>query len=346
MTIQVISLDRPGAFRLATQPAPEAPGPNEALVRVHAVGVCGTDIHAFYGRQPFFEYPRILGHELGVEIVAVGPNEAGLAPGDRCSVEPYLNCGACVACRQGRTNCCVKLLTLGVHTDGGMRELIALPVNKLHRSAALSYEQLALVETLAIGCHAVNRAQLREGEWALVIGAGPIGLATMQFAHLAGARVIALDISPRRLEFCRAQGTADYLVEGGDGAPAEIERLTGGEMATAVFDATGSLQSMARAFDYAAHTARITLVGLAQGDVSFHDPSFHRRELTINATRNAVAADFRRIIDLIERGRIDTQPWITHRATPRELVADFEQWQRPEAGLVKAMVAMAPEAGA
>jgi 2-desacetyl-2-hydroxyethyl bacteriochlorophyllide A dehydrogenase len=343
MNIQTISLDRPGAFRLTTQPEPAAIGPGEALLRVHRVGVCGTDIHAFYGRQPFFEYPRILGHELGVEVVAVGPNDAGLRPGDRCAVEPYLNCGACVACRQGRTNCCVKLLTLGVHTDGGMRELVVLPANKLHRSQKLSYEQLALVETLAIGCHAVNRAQLREGEWALVIGAGPIGLATMQFAHLAGARVIALDISPRRLEFCRSQGTAAHIIEGGDNALAKVEELTGGELATAVFDATGNLQSMARAFDFAAHTARVTLVGLAQGDVSFHDPSFHRRELTINATRNAVAGDFTRIIDLIERGQIDTQPWITHRATPTELVADFETWQRPEAGLVKAMIAMAGE---
>lgn len=341
MAIQVISLDRPGAFRLASEPEPAAIGPDEALLRVHRVGVCGTDVHAYYGRQPFFDYPRILGHELGVEVVAIGPNVANVAVGDRCAVEPYLNCGACVACRQGRTNCCVRLQTLGVHTDGGMRELIVLPANKLHPSAKLSYEQLALVETLAIGCHAVNRAQLGAGEWALVIGAGPIGLAAMQFAHLAGARVVALDISPGRLEFCRTQGTAAHLVEGGDDALAAIAELTGGEGATAVFDATGNLQSMARAFDFAAHTGRVTLVGLAQGDVSFHDPSFHRRELTINATRNAVAADFTRIIALIEDNRIDTQPWITHRATPAELVADFEQWQRPEAGLLKAMVAMA-----
>src|SRR3954466_4668406 len=155
--MKTIILQEPGKFRLDESAA--APGAGElaaggALVRVRRVGICGTDLPAFRGRQPFFTYPRILGHELGVEVVAIDPassKEFDIRPGDRCAVEPYLNCGACVACRAGKTNCCVKLQCLGVHTDGGMRELIRVPARKLHKSAKLTLEQLALVETLGIG---------------------------------------------------------------------------------------------------------------------------------------------------------------------------------------------------
>ena len=340
--MQTIILDQPGQFRLTSTAAPEAPGPGEALVRVQRVGICGTDLHAFRGTQPFFSYPRILGHELGVEVLALDPavRETSIAIGDRCSVEPYLHCGTCGACRRGRQNCCVQLQVLGVHTDGGMREYIGVPIAKLHRSAALSYEQLALVETLAIGAHAVQRAQIEPGEWALVIGAGPIGLATMQFAGLAGARVIALDLNAERLEFCHAHGLAAHTINGHDYPLAALQELTGGELATAVFDATGNLLSMARAFEYVAHAGRLTFVGLAQGDVTFHDPSFHRREITILASRNALPADFRRIIGQIEAGAINTQPWITHQANCATMIETFATWLQLETGVIKAMLVM------
>ena len=162
--MKTIVLEKPGSFQLTERPSPGDPAPGQALVRIHRVGVCGSDIHAFKGNQPFFTYPRVVGHELGVEIVAVGPNEKGLAVGDRCAVEPYLHCGRCIACRRGKTNCCVALQVLGVHTDGGMCEFIAVPVGKLHRSRTLSPDQLALVEMLTIGAHAVRRAQLEPGE--------------------------------------------------------------------------------------------------------------------------------------------------------------------------------------
>src|SRR6266568_2831151 len=174
--MKTVVLEKPGLLAIESDHLPPISSPDEALVRVHRVGICGTDMHAYRGRQPFFSYPRILGHELGVEIVEIGENEAGLQAGDRCAVEPYLNCGHCIACRRGKTNCCVDLKVLGVHTDGGMREYITVPVEKLHRSDRLPYEQLALVETLGIGAHAVERAQLERQEFALVVGAGPIGL--------------------------------------------------------------------------------------------------------------------------------------------------------------------------
>lgn len=337
--MQTIILEQPGQFMLSQTPEPPAPGPYEALVRVHRVGICGTDIHAFHGRQPFFSYPRILGHELGVEVVAIGGAAQGLAVGDRCAVEPYLNCGTCLACRRGRTNCCANLQVLGVHVDGGMREYLVVPAAKLHRSAQLSFEQLALVETLGIGAHAVARANLEPGEWVLVVGVGPIGLTTMQFARLAGAHVIALDVSASRLEFCRTQGMAEHTVLASTRTLEQLLELTNGDLPTAVFDATGNAQSMTRSFDYLANSGRLTFVGLVQSEISFNDPAFHRRELTLLATRNALAADFTRIIGLLEAGQIDTQVWITHRAASAELITAFPTWLQPEAQLIKGVVA-------
>lgn len=339
--MQTLVLDQPGHLGLTETAPPRTLEPGEALLRVHTVGICGTDLHAFKGDQPFFSYPRILGHELGVEVLALGPGAAGrgVQVGDRCAVEPYLNCGRCVACRRGRTNCCTALRTLGVHTDGGMREQIALPVAKLHRSDTLSYEQLALVEMLGIGAHAVARATIEPGEWALVIGAGPIGLSAMTFAREAGARVIALDLDAGRLAFCRAALGIEHTIQAGADAADALRALTDDELPTVAFDATGSSRSMMGAFDLVAHGGRLVFVGLFQGDVTFHDPDFHRREQTLLASRNAVASDFTRIIAALESGRIDLAPWISRRATPEEVPGAFAGWTDPAAGVIKALVA-------
>jgi 2-desacetyl-2-hydroxyethyl bacteriochlorophyllide A dehydrogenase len=337
--LKTITLLQPGEFELSDTPKPSAPGPGEAIVRVHRVGICGTDLHAFRGRQPFFNYPRILGHELGVEVMALGEGDAcGLKRGDRCAVEPYLNCGTCIACRRGKTNCCATLKVLGVHTDGGMRDLITVPAHKLHRSETLSLEQLALVETLSIGAHAVDRAAIEPGEWALVIGAGPIGLATMQFAAAAGARVIALDVNSERLSFCREKLHVEETVFGGDAAADQVRAITGGDMATAVFDATGNAESMKGAFQYVASSGRLVFVGLVLSDITFYDPDFHRKEITLLATRNSTGRDFKRIIALLESGKIDTSPWITHRSSAAEMPEAFPTWLDPASGIIKAVV--------
>ena len=338
--MRAIRLEEPGRLALLSTEPPASPlGTDEALVRVRRVGVCGTDIHAFGGRQPFFSYPRILGHELGVEVLEVGSEVTNVRPGDKCAVEPYLNCQTCIACRRGKPNCCAALQVLGVHTDGGMREQLVLPARKLHSSGSLSLDQLALVETLAIGAHAVSRAQLEAGEWVLVVGAGPIGLTAMQFAIEAGARVIALDINARRLSFCCEQLGVEQSINAREEDVAEkLRAITDGDGPTAVFDATGSAQSMAASFGYPAHGGRLIFIGLCQGEVAFDDPSFHRRELSLLGSRNALPGDFARIIALIEAGRIDTNPWITHRAAFEEAVEQFPLWVKPESGVLKAMI--------
>ena len=338
--MDAIILQQPRQFIRAALPEPGAPPEGEAVVRVHRVGICGSDISGYLGKMPFYSYPRIPGHELGVEVVAVGQGVSNVKPGDRCSVEPYMNCQACFACRAGRGNCCENLKVLGVHTDGGMRSRFIVPARKLHKSDKLSLEQLALVETLAIGCHAVNRAAPRPDEHTLVIGAGPIGLSVIEFLKLAGARITVLDLNEKRLAFCRDTMKVHHILqpnpEGSD--LLELEELGGGHLPTLVIDATGSAKSMSDAFNYVGHTGRMVYVGIVTADVSFSDPLFHAREMTLYASRNALPDDFSRIIRLIEEGRIDTRPWITHHTRFESLIEDFPAYTRPETGAIKAMV--------
>ena len=338
--MKTIVLETPGQLRLMETAEPGAPGVGEALVQVKRVGICGTDLHAFRGRQPFFSYPRILGHELGVEVIALGDTETAhtLQVGDICAVEPYLNCGVCSACRRGKTNCCQKLQVLGVHIDGGMRDYITVPIHKLHKAQGASIEHLAVVEMLCIGAHAVQRAQITPGENALVIGAGPIGLATLQFAQLAGAEVICLELNPNRIDFCRHNLGVTRFINTTEDVPAKLQDLLGGEMPTLVFDATGNPQSMMGAFHYVAHGGKLVFVGLVQGDLSFNDPYFHSHELTLLATRNATSADFAYVVDCLNQGKIQLDPWITHHAAPEELIEVFPTWLDPASGVVKAMV--------
>ncbi|MCB0105376.1 MAG: zinc-binding alcohol dehydrogenase family protein [Caldilineaceae bacterium] len=337
--MKTIILNTPGQFTLTDTAAPTAPGPGEALVRVRRVGICGTDLHAFRGRQPFFTYPRILGHELGVEIVELGQGDQPpqLTVGDICAVEPYLNCGVCSACRRGKTNCCTKLQVLGVHTDGGMREYITVPIHKLHKAEGATVEQLAVVEMLCIGAHAVRRAQLEPGEQVLVIGAGPIGLGTAAFAQLAGAEVTMLEMNDRRVEFCQRHLGINNFVAPGEDVPQQLAQLLG-DAPTTVFDATGNVNSMKQAFHYPAHGGKLVFVGLVQDDITFHDPYFHSHELTLYATRNATAADFAHVVDALNGGKIDLNPWLTHQASPEEMIEVFPTWLDPATGVVKAML--------
>lgn len=338
--MKAISLEAPQHFKRIEVAAPEQPGPGEALVRVHNVGICGTDISGYLGKMPFFSYPRIPGHELGVEVLAVADDVSGVKPGDRCSVEPYINCQNCYACRRGHTNCCENHQTLGVHCDGGLRPRFLLPTRKLHISRKLSFEQLALVETLAIGCHAVDRSGLKREESCLIVGAGPIGLATLEFAKLTGAKIIMLDVNAARLDFCRKVMGVKHTIVSSEKTENELRDLTDGHLPDVVIDATGNSGSMSNAFGLITHAGRLVFVGITTDEVRFRHALFHRPEGTLLCSRNALSKDFARIIELIEAGQLDTGPWITHRTGFDELIDVFPSYTRPETGVIKAVVAV------
>ncbi|MBP84313.1 MAG: alcohol dehydrogenase [Verrucomicrobiales bacterium] len=308
-----VRLAQPGKFDLVANSLSDPPE-GEARIRIRRIGICGTDIHAFHGRQPFFEYPRILGHELAAEIVALnGPSE--LITGDLVTVEPYLNDPNSPASQTGKTNCCESLQVLGVHIDGGMRSEINVPISKLHRAASASVDQLALVEMLCIGCHAVNRSQSNKVDNALILGAGPIGLSALSFLQTRTKNIAVADLDEGRLQFCREAFDVEHTIKvtPGESLERSLREAFGGRLPDVIFDATGNRDSMLSSFEMAAHGGRIVFIGLFQGRVEFDDPNFHKRELTLMASRNAVSAEFKEVIQAMESGQINTDPWITHR---------------------------------
>jgi len=312
--------------------------PGESLIKIKRIGICGTDLHAFEGTQPFFSYPRILGHELAGELIE--PNGAsGFEKGEEVTFIPYFNCGKCIACRSGKPNCCTSIEVCGVHIDGGMVEYLSVPQYSLVHGDGLSFDELALVEPLAIGAHGVARAGVQPGEYVLIIGAGPIGLGTMEFARIAGGKVIAMDMNEARLNFCRDRLKVDHVINVvSDDVMARLIEITGGDMRTVVIDCTGSLRAINNGFQYMAHGARYVLVGLQKGEISFSHPEFHKREATLMSSRNATRADFEHVIASMKKGLVDPTNYITHRVCFKEVINDFESWLDPSRGVIKAMV--------
>ncbi|MFK0520734.1 zinc-binding alcohol dehydrogenase family protein [Paenibacillus illinoisensis] len=311
---------------------------HEAIVSIKRIGICGTDLHAYQGNQPFFTYPRILGHELSGIIDDIGPNTAGLQVGDQVSIIPYLHCGHCIACRTGKTNCCASMQVMGVHVDGGMRERISVPVSHLIKAEGLTLDETAMVEPLSIGAHAVRRAGVQPGEQIIVIGAGPIGLGVMAFAKQAGARVIAIDRNLDRLELSRTWAGADVVIQATDQVVERVAEVTAGDYATAVFDATGNVQSMNEAIQYVAHGGQLIYVGLVKADITFHDPEFHKREMSILGSRNATRADFEQVISTLRQKKLSMDGYITHREPLTELPSAMDKWLLPDTHVVKAIV--------
>lgn len=326
-------LERPGLLKWADVSEP-VPSTGEALVRVHSCGVCGTDIHALAGRQPFFSYPRRLGHELCVEVVSA--DGTSLRPGDLCAVEPYYFCRNCPACKAGKTNCCSNLQVLGVHIDGGHAPLITVPVDKLHRSTSLLPEQIALVEPLVIGAHGVERAGCAPGEPTAIIGMGPIGLAAAIFARASGANLALVDMQSDRLAFACDQMQLGKAIQPGSDLVAQLQAHFG-QLPSVVIDATGNPASMKATFRLAEHGGRIVFVGLFTGDVTFDDPNFHRRELTLLASRAGLTGTFRDVIRAMEEKRVDGMPLITHRFGFAHAAERLPELHR-EPGLVKAII--------
>jgi len=333
--VKYIVCDKPGEFVLKEKKAP-IPGRNEALLAVKKVGICGTDLHAYSGNQAFFTYPRILGHELAAEVLEIEENPKNIKKGDKVVIMPYVSCGKCIACRNGKTNCCSNIKVLGVHTDGGMQEQITVRTDLLIPANQLSYDEMAIVEPLAIGAHAIRRAGLKKGEFVVVVGCGPIGIGIIKLAQLAGSKVIALDTNQARLAYAKKEIGADYVVNVTDDPVSKIEEITKGDLATAVFDATGHKGALETGIDYMAHGGRYVLVGLSKGDLVFTHPKIHAKESTIMCSRNATIEDFEHVIEVLPQ--FPTASFITHNVPFSEMIANFDSWTKPETGVIKATV--------
>ncbi len=310
------------------------------LLKIRNIGICGTDLHAFEGTQPYFEYPRVLGHELSAEI-AEANGTPGFRRGDQVTVLPYLSCGHCIACRNGKPNCCATIRVCGVHIDGGMAEYFSVPTGSLVHGAGLPLEHLAVVEPLAIGAHGIRRAGIRAGETVLVTGAGPIGIAAMEFARLAGAHVIAMDTNPQRLAVCREKKYAAFTVNPKDGnAREQVREITHGDMATLVVDATGNQAAINNGIEYLAHGGRYVLIGLQKDNLIFSHPEFHKRESTLMSSRNATRQDFEYVIDCISQGLIRPAAYISGTIPFNEVAEAFPRLLQPSGNIIKMVIEM------
>ncbi len=312
--------------------------PGHSILKIKRIGICGTDLHAYEGTQPYFNYPRTLGHELAADLIEADGAD-GFVPGEAVTIIPYFNCGECIACRNNKPNCCTSINVFGVHSDGGMAEYISVPSYSLVKSEGLGYDELALIEPLAIGAHGVGRANILKDEFVLIIGAGPIGLGTMQFARIAGAKVIALDINKNRLQFCKDKLNVEYTINASlNNVFKNLHEITKGDMPTVVIDATGNRKAINNALQYLAHGGRFILIGLQKEEICFSHPEFHKREATLMSSRNATREDFVHVINSIKNGLVDPETYITHRVKFDELKDTFGTLLDPLNNVIKAMV--------
>ena len=336
--MKYIVCETPGKLTLNTAEIP-SPATDEVLVKIRRIGICGTDLHAFAGNQAFFSYPRILGHELAGEIYdSNGHSEFN--SGDKVAIIPYINCGNCLACRAGKTNCCASLKVLGVHTDGGMQEVIAVSSRLLIPAPNLSWEEIAIIEPLCIAAHAVKRAQISPGQRALVIGCGPIGLAIIKFAKLAGATVIAMDLNEQRLQVASEDFGADHIIQAGPSAKNEVNTLTKSDLCDVVFDATGNKAALEAGVDFMGHGGKYLLVGLYKDFLSFHHPSLHAKETSVLCSRNATRGDFLFVMDTLAKKLFPTAAYVTHQVPFEQLIDDFSSWTDPANQVIKAMASL------
>lgn len=329
----------PGSFAWANIEKPVLKE-DHAIIRIKRIGICGTDLHAYRGTQPYFTYPRILGHELSGTLVEAD-NAPGFSIGEAVTFIPYFNCGHCIACRTGKPNCCAALKVCGVHVDGGMVEYLQVPSYALVHGEGLTYDELALVEPLAIGAHGIRRAGIEKGDAVLVIGAGPIGIGAMEFARIAGGKVIAMDVSDDRLAFCSRKIGIEHTINPMHGVAVEwLHTYTNGDMASVVIDATGNLNAINDGINYLAHGGRYVLIGLQKEAFSFSHPEFHKRESTLMSSRNATRQDFEQVIAAMKKGWVDPKTYITHRTPFDHVTEEFESWLKPETQVIKAMISV------
>lgn len=329
--------EKPYTLLSSEKPLPQ-PAKGESLLKVKLAGICGTDIHAYEGTQPFFDYPRILGHELSAEYVR--GSKPGVIAGDRVTVIPYFHCGNCIACKHDRTNCCANIQVFGVHIDGGFSEYIVVKDEYIVAGKGLSFDELVIVEPLAISAHAIGRAQVTDKDTVLIIGVGPIGAGLINFAKIAGAqKIIAMDTNANRLRYAKELLQVDAIINPTvEDVMTLLKSMTNGDMPTVVIDATGNHKVLEEAFSYIAHGGRYVLVGIQKNHLSFSHPEFHKREATLMSSRNATLPDFNFVIDCLKEHKVNVQNYITHHLPFNTITSDFESLRDSHTHVLKAVI--------
>jgi 2-desacetyl-2-hydroxyethyl bacteriochlorophyllide A dehydrogenase len=336
--MKAILLEEPGKFKNIEVASIQAPQKGDVTLKIRQLGVCGTDLHAYNGKQPFFSYPRILGHEIAAEVVEIGADVKHLKIGDLCSVNPGINRIEDQSVRRGKTNCGTSLSLIGVHEDGAMQEFINHPADLVFPANELTLDQISLIEPLAIGSHAVERADIKPEDIVLIIGAGPIGIGTVAMALLKSAKVMVLDMNQNRLDFISQKFPSVETILLNDKVEETLKERLNGDLPTIILDATGNKASMENCINLIAPSGTIVFIGLFIGVITFHDPLFHKKEVTLKASRNALATDFTKLIRLLKGGLVNIDGLITHRVPFDSLIENWDKLYLPEEKVIKAVI--------
>ncbi len=335
--MRAVQVDSPGNVRVIDVPVPTA-GPGEVLLKTLVVGMCGTDLSTFRGKNPLVSYPRIPGHEIAAEIVSAGPDvPAHLTPGTKVTLSPYTSCGNCASCRRGRVNACQFNQTLGVQREGAMKEFFTAPWQKIYVAEGLSVAQLSLVEPLSVGFHAAARGRVTNGDTVAVMGCGVVGLGAIAASAFRGARVIAMDIDDRKLAVARQAGATETLNTRGANVHEALSALTEGLGPDVIIEAVGTPATFRLAVDEVAYTGRVVYIGYAKEPVEYETRLFVLKELDILGSRNALN-EFGEVIEAMRSGNFPVEALISKVVSPEETGAALQAWSEDPGAYVKVQV--------
>ena len=335
--MKAIEITEPGKICLSEREKP-TPGSGEVLLKVNRVGYCGSDLGAFKGLNPLVTYPRVPGHEIGATISELGPDVTGWTVGQEVLVIPYKSCGECSACLKERFNCCMKNETLGVQRDGALCEFATSPVEKLIASKKLSLQELALVEPLTVGFHAVARGQVTKQDSVAVIGCGAIGLGVIAGANFRGARVIAIDIEDSKSEVAKACGASEFINSKTENVSERLKELTSGHGPDVIVEAVGHPATYRMAVEEVCFAGRVVYIGWAKAAIEYETKLFVLKELDIRGSRNAAPEDFKDVIKLLEGGKFPLDKVITKTVSLADAPAAMDAWAADPASITKIQI--------
>ena len=335
--MKAVVLEGPGQAQLAAVPEPCIADEDEILLQVRKIGLCGTDLNSYRGRNPLISFPRIPGHEISATVAELNPKYPEWQPGTAVTLSPYKNCGVCASCRRRRPNACQFNQTLGVQRDGALTEFIASPALKLYR-ANLSLKELCMVEPLTVGFHSVARGRVTGDDTVAVFGCGGVGLGAVAGAAFRGARVIGVDLDDTKLATARKAGAAHTINTASEDLHDMLEQLTDGRGPDVIIEAIGSRQTFRAAVDEVAFTGRVVYIGFAKEEVAYDTRLFVLKELDIIGSRNALPEDFHETIRMLEAHRFPVEDAVTHMVPMEEAPRILEAWNHEPTRFGKIMV--------
>jgi 2-desacetyl-2-hydroxyethyl bacteriochlorophyllide A dehydrogenase len=333
--MKAIVLEEPGRAVVKSVAEPR-PGEDDVLLTVRRIGLCGSDLNSFRGRNPLVSYPRIPGHEIAATVVDPGKH-AEWGAGTNVTLSPYAACGRCASCLRGRPNACRDNRTLGVQCDGALTELIAVPAAKLFR-ADLSLKELCLVEPLTVGFHAVGRGRVTGKDVVAVMGCGGVGLGAIAGASFRGAQVVGIDVDDAKLEIARKSGAAHTVNSKTRDVHAQLQELTDGHGPDVIVEAIGLPATYRAAVEEVAYAGRVVYIGWAKEQVVYETRPFVHKELDIMGSRNAMPEDFREVIRMLEAKRFPVDAAVTHTVPLEQTPEILEAWSREPERFSKIMV--------